>query len=162
VERWRLNNAVLRLPARSPMLADMLAMMMSKPIIAPWWSWRRKLRQRARAAFGIDFSLARLPWGTTGPRLINHFAAQHCITHLAKATPVFYPLPHYEAEAIFGPSSIVASYCTEDTVAVHLWHSAIKARVSDRPPPGSWIEAQCKRLGVGRFHCTPQLEALAM
>lgn len=141
-----LNNAVLRLPAGSPMLDDMLGMMLARPIMAPWWSWRRKGRQHVRHWFGRDHTLAQVPWGTTGPRAITYFAERHGVAHLAKAPAVFYPLPHYDAEAIFDAPPRVDALITASTIAVHLWHSAIKTRIGETPPAESWIGEQGERL----------------
>lgn len=144
-ERW-INGAVLRLPKDSPILRDILEICGRRVFIAPYWSHQQKIRQRLLGLFGLHRSLADLPWGSIGPRLLTYCARKHNLKPLPKA--FFYPYGWREADIAFGPSEHVEQKLTRQTYAVHLWNEMIKERKKNPPPRGSFLAAMCDKYGV--------------
>jgi hypothetical protein len=122
-----INGAVLRLPSDSPIIADILAMITSKPIVPPWWKRRARWRQQRNWLRGKDMPLEKMSWGVIGPVAITFFAQRNGLAPRAKPVEVFYPNHWSKALDIFDPAADIRSRLTEDTVAVHLWHNLIKA-----------------------------------
>lgn len=149
-----INGAILKLPSNSPVIDDILAYVDSRPLIAPWWSWTRRLRQRLAWLIGNDRALSTLKWGSAGPRALSYFTRKRGIEGLAKTVDVFYPNPYEAAMDVFDPKCDLRTQITDKTVTVHLWHEQIKACRNFMPLPGSFIFEQCERLGISdpRWH----------
>jgi hypothetical protein len=143
-----INNAIIKLPIGSPILADLRALLAAKPVILPWWGPSTRLRQRCLGLVGRDRDLSELPWGSTGPKAITHFARKYGLVGLAKPKGVFYPLNWKDAEDIFKPAEVVTARITENTICVHLWNQMIRWCRNMAPLPGSFMWEQCVRFGV--------------
>jgi hypothetical protein len=120
-----INNAVLRLPADSPMLPPLLRIFETTTIPA-WLPWRYYLPAAALRWVTGRADLSRLPFGTTGPFALT--AAAHRFGLLCEALPsdVFYPAPWKNANWINDPTVQLGSVITPNTVAVHVWNECIK------------------------------------
>lgn len=140
-----INNAVLRLPANSPMLADLLEPFerQTTPKWLPWQSW-----MRSRVAELIDgrADFASLPWGSTGPHALTAVARSHRLDSEALPPEVFYPVSWRQADWIVDPSVALDQVATARTVAVHLWNECIKT-VKDRPAPEGSFLSRLQREG---------------
>ena len=139
-----LNNAVLRLPARSPVL---------KPLLAPfagekpyWLVPQRKLIPRIRSRLGGP-AIASMPWGTTGPAALTAIARDHGVAGEAQPQDVFYPMPWTRANWILDPKIRLQDVTTDRTVGVHLWNEMIK-RFKSRPAQPASFLAQLQREGA--------------
>lgn len=143
-----INNAVLKLPSESPILAQTLALASASPLILPWWNRKKQRRHRLKALLGLDRTLAQSPWGTIGPRAVTHFAHVQCIQMLASPFPVFYPNPATLALDVFDPAASIESRLTEQTIAVHLWNTEIRSARGAPLPHACFIDRQCSRLGI--------------
>lgn len=133
------NNGILRLPADSPLIADLLRPF-EEGTTPAWLPWRTYLLARARQALRGKADFSRLPWGSTGPHALTALARKHGL--LSKAVPpdVFYPVPWRNAGWILDPAADLDEMVTGRTVAVHLWNECIKD-FKDRPAPqGSFLE----------------------
>ena len=133
------NNAVLKLPSDSPIIDPILALAAAKPIVLPWWSLRRRVKQRLNALIGRDRKIDNLPWTALGPSALTHFAREHGLLHKVLPSEIFNPVPPKRAEELFAPSAPIHDCITDRTVAVHLWHSKIGAFKNTPPPVGSFM-----------------------
>jgi hypothetical protein len=138
-----INNAVLRLPRDSAVLADMLA--------------------QARAAEGREIG-----WGAIGPYLLTEIAEARG-AYASAATPErFYPIAPDEFWRLFDPASRDAAVAaTARSEMAHLWSELLRRTGYDfnaAPPDGSYLSDQFAEIGaLGGFArvCPPaEIEAL--
>jgi hypothetical protein len=141
-----INSAVLRLPPDSPILADMLKLAFSDPIVPPWMPSRWRRKQRIRWFTGKHTKLDTMPWATIGPVALTYYSRQRGLQDKAKPVDVFYPVGLEDTASFFRPAAELG--ITPNTIAVHLWHSMIKLAADLEPLDGSWLKEQCRRLGV--------------
>jgi hypothetical protein len=143
-----INNAVLKLPPDSPILADIMHMVERVPIIPPWWPVRKKVEQWGRWIAGKSRGIERMKWATTGPRAVTHFANKHRLQGYAMPIDVFYPNPWEGAFDVFDLDVDIDERFTGQTIGVHLWNTEIRRLKIFTPPAGSFIDRHCKRLGI--------------
>lgn len=127
VSRLLVNNAVLRLPADEPALAELVA--------------------TAESAIGVDQK-----WGALGPFLLTPVLERHGLYAKALDPHVCYPV---EPEQFWKPFLPGWRDRVAETVAgatmLHLWSEAIRWSAYDfavRPPEGSYLHDCFRRLGV--------------
>jgi hypothetical protein len=133
-----INNAVLRLPADSPALDELLAPF--RGAMPTWLSPRHRLSSQLRKWLVGSVDVGAMPWGTTGPAALTAAAAKFGLAAHALPQPVFYPVPWQQAEWIMDPAIGVDQVVTNETVGIHLWNECIR-KVKDRPPPeGSFLQ----------------------
>jgi len=102
-DEMHINSAILRLPSESQILSDIISFAQSSPVIPPWWTRRKKMRQRIRALVGKARPIDKLEWGILGPRAITHFARQACLLYKSAPPEVYYPNHWSNADDIFDP-----------------------------------------------------------
>lgn len=133
-----INGAVLRLPASSPMLPELLRQFDGHTI-------PRSMRFDRRIEFAVrrlvtgEVDLARTPWGTTGPAAVTECARRFNLTSEALPREVFYPAGWPDAKWILDPEIKLEDLITERTVAVHLWNELIKPFKNAPAPEGSFL-----------------------
>ncbi len=124
---WTINNAVLKLPPRHPILGDLI--------------------KRAAAVVDVD-----QPWGIIGPALLTELAKKHRIDHHARDIEAFYPV---SSDDCWKP--LLPEACSEIRAAtsaanfLHLWHESFRRHGLDKwaaPPPGSFLHYVCRELGT--------------
>jgi hypothetical protein len=113
-----INNAVLRLPAGDPVLADLLT--------------------RARAAEGQELS-----WGAIGPFLLTEVAEAHGAYASAAAPERFFAVSWSDFWRLFDPAAREAvAEAVRDADLIHLWSELLRRAGYDfaaAPPPGSYL-----------------------
>ncbi|MFM9847516.1 MAG: hypothetical protein ACKVP3_10185 [Hyphomicrobiaceae bacterium] len=149
----RINNAILRLPARSAELSDLLAFVHRRPLWGPWWRPKHKVRQAVSIALGRPMSLAQLPKAQFGPKALTYYLGQHGKQHLAQPSAVFYPVAPQDHADLLGSDPAcresVEQRITDKTIAVHLWANGMrKALQGSMPDPGSYLGRLYARSGV--------------
>ena len=133
-----INNAVLRLPASSPVLDELLAPF--KGTMPAWLAPRYRLTSQLRKWLGGGVDVGTMPWGTTGPAALTAAAARFGLSSLAWPPALFYPVRWQRAEWILGPSIDLQEMVTHSTVGIHLWNECIKGFKNDPAPHGSFLE----------------------
>lgn len=137
----KLNNAVLKLPAGSPMLDDYMASILADPLRIPWATWRRRLWRHVDIARGngepdIAFQLS------IGPRALTYFAKKHDKMSLAQPNGVFYPIPAGKAGLYVAdnPSAANALIDTQSAI-LHLWRGWLNdhGALNQLPPKTSVV-----------------------
>lgn len=141
-------SGVLALPADCPALAEMERFLGSGDLAPPWadpdWIARRR---RQRGTLGpLD-----LPWGDTGPRLLQHALERAGLMAHVAAPPVHYPVFRHSLPAIWTPGADDAAIVTPQTESVHVFGFTKRflfSRCGGVPPDGSWLQRMAHRLGI--------------
>jgi hypothetical protein len=143
-------GAFLRLPPSSAILRDLVALVESDVPVLPWWSARRRMKQRVRGLIGWHKRACDMPWGSFGPIALTEFVRRHRLGAYVQDPTAFYPVHYQEAGMFFGPSSAVDDRIKPETIAVHLWSSSaeVSGRKARFPDADSWIGSACRRLGI--------------
>jgi hypothetical protein len=135
--RW-INNAILALPAVSPVLRDLRRMFSQEGFIAPWLSWRRMLLHRAKALIGQPIAPEHYRRALLGPEALTWYARRHGLEHSAKPREVFYPLYYLETDRLLDPD--FAWTPPRETRTLHLWNEYLRRhRDAEAPPRGSLL-----------------------
>src|SRR5271163_711019 len=142
--RTSINGAVLRLPANSDMvreLCDIPHVNWRPPFYGPRktaiFYWRRLTEG--------DIRPENYRWGTFGPMFLTYLAKKYGVAKRAKKRSVFYPVTHHNWKLLCGPPELVKAELSEETRTVHLWRSVLSRKTRAAPPPGSYLEAVCRR-----------------
>lgn len=147
------NNAVLRIPAGSPLLEDLLGIFTSdRPrLLEPHLPVGRRLEVALRRLFGDAVKPEHMQFGATGPFALTHYLQRRDMLQLAQPAPVFYPIPYEGIPALMQPGSSIESSITPQTLAVHIWRSQLTRRgraEMPAPAPGSALHQLCLRDGI--------------
>jgi len=134
-----INNAVLRLPADSPMLPPLLAPF-KKGRVPSGLTWRQRLPLHMQQIFRGRPDLSGLPWGSTGPLAISALAREFNLASQALPSDVFYPASWRAPDWIRDPSVMLEEIITERTVGIHLWNECIKGYKDAAAPKGSFLD----------------------
>ncbi|NTZ43957.1 hypothetical protein G7A66_12850 [Altererythrobacter sp. SALINAS58] len=145
-ENW-INNAVLYAPKGSQMVRDLQAIPQpnTRP---PWWGPRRSLQFYWSRFRRGRLDLEDYPWGTFSAGLVTHVVKKNKLQRYAQPPEVFYPIRWSEARMLYGPAEAIEQKLTEDTCAVHMWHSRLEGLRDKQPPAGSYIEKMCNQFNV--------------
>jgi hypothetical protein len=132
-----INNAVLRLPANSPVLDELLAPFQGAT--PDWLAPRHRLISHLRKWLGGSVDVGAMPWGTTGPAALTAAAVKFGLSSLALPPTAFYPVPWEDAGWISDPTLALEQMVTGDTVGIHLWNECIRHIKERTPPDGSFL-----------------------
>lgn len=135
----RLNGAILKLPAGSPMLADLRAIFTTPRWSAPWNDKKRRFRDAVYYRVRKDYGISKMSWGSAGPRAITYFANKHNVAVRAVAPDVFYPISVRRAGDLLRPDFPVEDLVTPDTLCIHLWADVIGKEIKTGIPRKSFI-----------------------
>jgi hypothetical protein len=144
----RVNNAVFRCPADSELLSRLMAVFEpgAVPPGMPWW---RRVEVTVRRALGAELRAHEMQFGATGPWPLNYWVKRLGLEVFVQAEAVFYPVAYGGTNRLMEAGSVLD--VPAETLAVHLWHSALSGRGSatvTRPEAGSFLAGECERLGV--------------
>ena len=133
-----INNAILRIPAQSPLLPPLLELFERKRMPS-WIPWRFYLPTVVRELFSGRGDLSRWPFGTTGPFALTAAAKRLGLSSEAFPKEVFNPVRWQSAAWIVDPAISLESVTTERSVAVHLWNECIRDFKNEPAPVGSFL-----------------------
>jgi hypothetical protein len=133
-----INNAVLRLPPDSPLLAPMLELFEERSV-PPWLGLTARAAARWRLLRTGRSRPDLMPWGSAGPHALTWLARRHGLEGAALPSAVFYPVHWRDAGWILDPARSLDEIATPKTRAVHLWNERIKALKEAPAPPGSFL-----------------------
>jgi len=141
-----INNAVLRLPEASAVLAEYRAFIATRPFNVPWHPLSDRIRRRIKqVTHPLQGKKQVAP--TLGPPVLTRFLTRHGLHRLAKAQDVFYPVAYGDVKRLHEPG-FVEERLTPRTIAVHLWHSRFRKVYGPDMPSISWLQAQAARLSL--------------
>ena len=136
-----INGAVLKLPAKHAVLADLSAIFTTRQWIPPWLSPRRRAVHWVHYRVRRNFGLADMTFGTSGPRALTYYLGRHGLAGRARPADAFYPVGWRESDLLSGRNrEAVRARITERTSCIHLWNRARSER-NARIEPGSFLEA---------------------
>ncbi|KKB10476.1 hypothetical protein VE25_17795 [Devosia geojensis] len=142
-----LNNALLYLPAESPIIADILAGF-APNVIPSWLNFNRKRQLWMKRLIGQRFGPTDHYWGTFGPQALTALARKHGVFHQAAPVEVFYPYDHTRAREVFEPDTDIAQFVTDETLCFHLWNEKLRDIRNERPASTSAIGRLLARYGL--------------
>jgi hypothetical protein len=139
----RVNNAVLGLPADSPMLRQMLDFTSDRFSIAPFLPRKRREQMRKMAEKEKPVHITEQPWGVWGPMMVTHYV--HLLEMQEHVMPInaFYPINFRERFKFMRGAAIAEGLITDETTALHLWASNKRQLGNNHdglPPKGSYLE----------------------
>ena len=143
----RVNNAVLRLPARSRLLETYQAALRRRPIRTPWATPHVRLKRELEIMLGhAEPSNPRKL--AIGPRALTYFVRKLGLEDRAAPRRRFYPLADDQAELLVTPSDAAArGLISPDTTVVHAWRGKLWSIGASAPPAkSSWLGGQVARL----------------
>ena len=146
-----LNNAVLRMPANSPLLTELIDLYLSPAPIPFWFNWKRRAYYHLRALVGFPRKRETMAWGTFGPHALTAIARKHGLIEHASPRDVFYPLHCHGMRAVFQPPEVIEAQITANTVSLHMCGSMMSREYSRNyiaPPEGSWLAREFARYDV--------------
>ncbi|MBT9245195.1 hypothetical protein KM031_00660 [Gemmobacter fulvus] len=149
--RRRVNNAVLGLPADSPLLQALLEFTADQFAIPEFLKPEEREDYRAAAAKGQPVHVSQQPWGVWGPMMITHFV--HKLGLLDKVQPLqaFYPVTFPNRMQFLRRAAVVDMSVTKATTALHVWASnkrELGLRHNGLPPADSWFDRACRKHGI--------------
>ena len=146
------NNAVLRIPAGSPLLDDLLGIFTpQRRLLEPHLPLGRRLEVAVRRVFGDAVAPEHMQFGATGPFALTHYLKQRNMLHLVQPTAVFYPIPYEDIPALMQPGSSIESAIRPETLGIHIWRSQLTRRGRagmPHPAPDSALHKLCVRDGI--------------
>lgn len=140
-ERNRVNNAVLGLPADSPLLQALLDFTTDRYSIAPFLP--RAVRQTYAAArdAGAPVHVSQQPWGVWGPMMLSHYIRKQDLAGVVQPLAAFYPVTFRERTMFNRLAKRAESRITPATTGLHVWASNKRELGNNHlglPPIGSW------------------------
>jgi hypothetical protein len=132
----RIGNGVLRLPPDSELLKKL-------------WDF---VSNESTAG-----SLDQLPRTTTGPIALTRFALETGDARWAVERRVFHPIPWLLNVAVYQPTGDWRRFCSDQTVAIHLWRHTLPDSLARTPTAGTLLHDifECHRKGSGVLSLTP-------
>lgn len=134
----RIATGVLRLPAASPLLADLIDLFerQTLPFWLPWHEQARAWVRRQRTGrTGVEL----MPWGASGPRALTALARRHKVADQAAPPSRFYPVHYRDAAWLRDPALTLGQMIAPDSLAIHLWNELIKHWKEEPAAEGSFL-----------------------
>lgn len=147
----RVNNAVLGMPADSPLMAALLEFTSDPFAIPPFLSAAQVNTYRAAAAKGDPVHVSQQPWGVWGPLMITHFVHALGLPREVMPLEAFYPVTFPDRMTFMRLASLAAAKITPNTTALHLWASnkrEMGLRHNGLAPKGSYLDQLLIKHGV--------------
>ena len=146
------NNAVLRIPAGSPLLEAMLGVFTAseRQLLLPYLPPVRRLEVALRRLRGERVPPEDMQFGATGPFPLTYYCRKLGIAPI-QPQDVFYPVPYYRVGTLLERGSRLEDYVTDRTLAIHAWRSQItrRGRADMREPhPESALACLCRQFEV--------------
>jgi hypothetical protein len=123
------NNAVLRMPPDSKLLADLLQASENPYFIPPWRKqrWKRVL-DHSRRILGFPIHVSNRPFGTIGPRLITYLVKRDSLQGIVQPIDILYPLHFENTSLLFARGLRLADITTSRSCTIHLMNSSLDGR----------------------------------
>ena len=141
----RIGTAILALPAKSPVLADMLAFTADPFAIPPFVKPDQRRAYAMARAMGKPVHVSRQPSGVWGGLLLRHFIARHRLQDRAADAAALYPLAPQDRALLEKPQARVQRRLGSGVQAVQM----AEGQGARHPPAGSWLAGLALRHGTG-------------
>ena len=151
------NGAALFMPSDSRLLLELVKFCETRPVMAPWWPLKLKVKHRAWVALSRPIPPEECQWGIFGPKAISHFVRELGMSSQVLPSVSFYPVPWKNADELTDPNAGIERWITSDTYAVHLWANSLRKRLKGGPPhPNSFLGRKAREL-LGEKHAAANL-----
>ena len=119
-------NAILKIPAKSPLLQKVLEASENKYFIPPWLKSSKKNKLIIRKKLGFPVHVALQPWGVIGPQLITHYIRDLNLVDHASSIDKFYSLHFDYSDLLYEQGLSVNDLTSSRSSALHLYSSRLK------------------------------------
>lgn len=146
-----LANGVLGLPPDSPGLRTCVDFLTGPTPIPPFFRQRRQEQLLERKRAGETWSVAEFSWGTTGPRMVDHYLAQSGEKRFGVGKKVLYPGPRPFRRTLLKPDIPHYVYEHPETVSVHIFGKTKRFILDEHdglPPKDCYLDRLCRRHGI--------------
>ncbi|MDO5705368.1 MAG: hypothetical protein Q4G49_09900, partial [Paracoccus sp. (in: a-proteobacteria)] len=123
-DRLLLGNAVMGAPEGSETIRAMVDFLTSDDPVPPWINPRQRQNLDALRDADGRLNMGDLPWGTTGPQALTHFAQETGELVHAQPTHVFFPISFRDRKLLTENANLdrAMQLTSQDgTLAVHLY-----------------------------------------
>lgn len=134
-----IGTGILRLPHDAPLLPPLLALFEERNV-PPWLPAGARAAAQLRLMLTGRSGIARMPWGSVGPRALTSLARAQGFERLAAPPEIYYPVNWRDAGWILEPGTRLEDKLAPSTVSIHLWNEMIKPFKEAPAPPGSFLE----------------------
>ncbi|WP_170409755.1 hypothetical protein [Ruegeria atlantica] len=144
-------NGVLRLPEDSEILALWIDFVTSANPTQPWRGGRLFRHNRRRIRNGETWGIEALPWGSSGPKALEHFLRETGEDKHAMKADVFYPLSKEQLWKLHDPRISTDEIERHGVHSVHVYGHQKKfmaSKTAGLPVRGSYLQRLCLRHGI--------------
>ena len=129
--KGKINNAALYLPQDSPLLAEMLRFVGTRPVMAPWWTGKRRLKHSIAGMIGRPIPPENCQWGVFGPKALTWYVDQCGLRTQASGPETFYPVA-WDDRADLVENTDISARITAGTIGVHLWANGLRKLIAEQ------------------------------
>jgi hypothetical protein len=125
----RANGAVLKIPAGSELMTEILKASEDPYFIPPFK--RKHAHQnfaRFRKLVGFPIHVSDQPFGILGPHLLTYMIEHHKLHDLVQPIDIFYPLHFKNVSLLFERGLTLADITTSRSSTIHLFNGALRGR----------------------------------
>ena len=145
-EGW-INNAVILAPEDSALVRHLQSIPKTN-MVPPWWGPKNRLKFLWRRFKEGPIELQDYPWGTFSAGLLTHAIKRSGLMGKAQPPAVFYPVRYQDAQSLYAAAEVVEAMLTDETRAVHMWHSRLQGLRDAPPERGTFIDKMCRHYDV--------------
>lgn len=148
---FSLNNGVLGLPKTSLGLQNCIDFLTDPAPIPPFFRSNRREEMLARKAAGETWDVTGFSWGTTGPRMVEHFLAATGESQFGVSKNVLYPGPRPFRRALLNPDIPSKIYEHPETISVHIFGKTKQFILDGHGgvlPKDCYLDRLCRRHGI--------------
>ena len=127
----KVNNAALFLPQESALLGDLLQFVGARPVMAPWWTGKRRLKHAAAKMIGRPIPPENCQWGVFGPKALTWYVDQLGLRGEALTPDTFYPVG-WDDRADLIENVDISGRITPKTIGVHLWANGLRRLIAEK------------------------------
>ncbi|MGA1180602.1 MAG: hypothetical protein ACO3U1_08340 [Marivivens sp.] len=148
---FSLNNGVLGLPQSSLGLQHCIDFLTDPAPIPPFFRTNRRAELEGRRAAGETWDVTQFSWGTTGPRMVEHFLSTTGENRFGVSKNVLYPGPRPFRRALLNPDIPSQVYEHPETVSVHIFGKTKQFILDGHDgvlPRDCYLDRLCRRHGI--------------
>lgn len=147
-----INNGVLRLPADSPTLYDLIDYTENPYRIPPWLAPATRHQLIREALAGNAKHAGEMPWGVWGPRALTWLLQQNKEARFSKPQEVLYPVGYKDRRTMMRASGGAERFITDNTMSIHFYGRRMRAFIRTRfggiPHPNSLVGILAEKHGI--------------
>ena len=127
----KINNAALYLPKNSTLLGELLRFVGQRPVMAPWWTGKRRLKHSVSRMIGRPIPPENCQWGVFGPKALTWYVDQLGLRAEAWTPDTFYPVAWDDRAELVEHVDISGRF-TPKTIGVHLWANGLRRLIAEK------------------------------